>query len=420
MENIGIYYESTKQVYNQIIDWVMEQENPPVPFRKKITHLLIGISVVIFMLSLIPILPSILVFAGSHLDWEIRSFSLNQSTIWTYALAWLLSTIFTFIMMLLTIWLDRIINLVTKQKKGKAPQTLSSEQLTFIFAYEAYKELKIFFVSNFDQHVEKALSSLWEMQSPYNQIFEGSFGKRLPGRDIKRLNYHQGEGLRLTSPYLGLSGQISVAREFLQTFEKFPWFHIDDVTKARLQAIITFQEKIGIRLEKREDLPAVLSILENLSKFFYAFLPEHQANLESTDIEALQIEGTKCLDKFVQDVNKLIDYPYQKQSLESEHPAPKESAFQKVQSFYFNNVFFRFTIWLISLLVITSSLVLLVSYFIHKLDINIMVSTIIIASVTGAAALSVFRAKSIKTEQVSKKDKDLDKHQDITEIVSEI
>jgi hypothetical protein len=327
MENIEIYFESIRQVYNQILDWEKERINRTEPFKQKVTNFLVISSLFIFILSLIPIIPSLFVFTGSRFSWTVLGFHLNQATILTYALAWLISAFFTLLLLFLNIWVDSNINPISNKEKEKAPQSLSSEQLTFILVYQAYKELKIFFVSHIDQNIDKALTSLRNLQRAKVATFtEDDFDLRhLPPeiryREMERYSHTQSFRIRSTKNRSSLTRQIFIAQEFLQTFEKYSWFHIDDLTKARLQALISFQKKILVRLKKREDLPAVLNVLENLSKFLFAFLPEHQTNLNSDELKALQAEGIDCLDKLVDDVTKLIDYPSEQRPDKLEQPS---------------------------------------------------------------------------------------------------
>jgi hypothetical protein len=302
------------------------------------------------------------------------------------------------LILLFNLWLDGKINPPKEGADEKAPQTLSSEQSSFISVYQAYIELKIFFVSHIDQHIVQALSSLKGLrQAPVeldfrNELDFGSLPPDIRYREIERYRHVQGSNSRPLYRST-LTRQISVAREFLKTFEKYSWFHIDDLTKARLQALISFQKKIIIRLRKREDLPAVLGVLENLSKFLYAFLPEHQTNMNTDEINALHAEGVICLDAFVEDINKLIDYPPEQHQEKVNHSVERLNFKQKIQVLYFGNIFFRFIVWLFLLLAITTGLVYVANLKITNLDMNIMVSTIIVASVTGATALAVIGAK---------------------------
>jgi hypothetical protein len=352
MENIEIYFESIKQVYNQILEWKKERENRPEPLRQKITNFLSVSLLILFILSLLPIIPSLFVFLGSRFSWVIFNFHLNQATIWTYVLAWLISSVSMLMLFLYSLWLDSSINPPVSKEKLKPPQTLSSEQLTFIFAYQACKELKIFFVSHIDQHIEKALDSLSELQRSTNDIgldvdFYEMYRYAPPEirmREMEMRMYNERHYLQNTRyrtyTRSSLSSQISVAREFLKTFEKYSWFH-----------------------------------------------------------NQLQDEGIKCLDRFVEDVNKLIDYPQKQRPELADHPVEKLTLAKKIQVMYFNNVFFRFIVWLLMLLAITSGLVYIASSKIPTLDINIMVSTVIATSVTGATALAVIGTKPKKTVQ---------------------
>lgn len=411
MENIEIYFESIRQVYNQILEWRKERENRPEPLWRRVVDFFTNISLGIFVLSLIPIIPGLVVFLGSRFNWVIFNFQLNQANIWTYVLAWLISIAVSVFFIILSFGLDTSTKPTSNQDNLNPPQTLSSEQLTFIFVYQAYKELKIFFVSHVDQHIEKALDSLGELQRNPSRInldpdFDGVYRHASPEEmrmRVERELYAERRSIR----YFGyrnetrssLSNQINITREFLKTFEKYSWFHLDDSTKARLQALISFQRKTLVRLRKREDLPAVLSVLENLSRFFYAFLPEHQTNMSAEDLNILQSEGIKCLDKFVEDVGKLIDYPPQQRQQTIKRPAENLSPWQKIQLLYYNNAFFSFAVWLLILLAITSGFVYVASLKITSLDVNIMVSTVIATSVTGAAALAAIGTKAKKSKQ---------------------
>jgi hypothetical protein len=303
----------------------------------------------------------------------------------------------------------------------KAPQTLSPEQSTFIFVYQAYKELKIFFVSHIDQHIERALTSLRRLrQSPVeiglgDELVFGNLPPEIRYQEMERYRAVQGARSRSIRNRSTLTRQISIAQEFLKTFEKYSWFHIDDLTKARLQALISFQRKILIRLRKREDLPAVLSVLENLSKFLYAFLPEHKTNMNTEELDALHAEGVKCLDAFVEDVNKLIEYPPERHPEKISHHDERLTFIQKIQVLYFGNIFFRFIVWLLLLLAITTSLVFAATLKIANLDMNIMVSTVIAASVTGATALAVIAARPQKAVRELQK-KSVQKLQDVIDV----
>lgn len=188
---------------------------------------------------------------------------------------------------------------------------------------------------------------------------------------------------------------------------------MDAATKSVLQALISFPAKIYYRLLEKEELPTVLSILENLSKFIYAYLPEHQTYMEPEVLQKLQNDGRKALDSFVQQINDLA--PYQPVVEKGEkRPKPEIPPFgfkKKLSMFYADNVFFRFTLWFIIILLLTSGIVYLVNQRVAQLDINVMVSMVIGASATGAAALAAFTPKASK-EKVEQEDQRNESNED--------
>jgi hypothetical protein len=198
-------------------------------------------------------------------------------------------------------------------------------------------------------------------------------------------------------PATSFPRQVSIAREFLLTFEKYTWFQLDNTTKSNLQALISFLDKILPRLRQREDLPVVLSVLKNLSKFTYAYLPEHKTNLDSEALEKLLAEGTECLKRFVQEVNGLTHYSPEPEQIETDIPQPTWR--EKLQGFYYRNVFFRFTLWFILILILTTGAALFTNQFIAKLSPDTMATLIIGSSVAGAAGLARFLPRDSKSEQ---------------------
>ncbi len=135
MNNIELYYESLNQVYKRILEKVSSND----PLLVKISNYFLGFSIIIFIISLVPILPSVLVFLGSKYNWVLFSYELNQSSIWTYAIAWISFTLLTIPLIPISISLQTKAENRTRKKEKESTQSLSSDQIAFIHAYEAYK-----------------------------------------------------------------------------------------------------------------------------------------------------------------------------------------------------------------------------------------------------------------------------------------
>jgi len=259
MQDIDIYYESIKQVYSQIKSALERKQ----PMREKLADWFVGVSAAVFLISLIPILPILVVFAGSIFGLILGPISLQQVSLGEFVIFWISFSIITLAILALALWINAKVDSAGK-KSRKPSQTLSPEQLTFITVYEAYKELKIYFVSHIDQHVENSLMALRQIiQSTRQQIMieeiirEEHLGPAEAER-AKRLYSTEHPSAVFTEP-TSLSKQVAIAQEFLKAFEKYAWLQIDQSTKLTLQALISFPDKVFWRLSKREDLPSVLT-----------------------------------------------------------------------------------------------------------------------------------------------------------------
>lgn len=405
MQNIDIYYESIRQVYEQIVKWPERKQ----PLHEKIIDGIVGIIGVLFVLSTIPVLPILFIVVGSQVGLSLGAFSVTGATLETFLIVWGVAFVAGLSLFAFILWVNAKIDSLAKKPAGP-PQTLSPEQLTFIAIYEAYKELKIFFVSHVEQHVHNSFTALrqalvshrdYRAYMMYRELSERESIQRRRATEMAIADNEDEVELFLPldpttynrkrlSP--SFPRQVEIARTFLRTFEKYAWFQLDSDTKATLQALISFSEKIPYRLKQKEDLPAVLSILENLSKFTYAYLPEHKTYMEPTVLERLQAEGAKCLHQFAKEVNDLTPYsPPEKQKESKRELSP--TMLERLRSIFYGNVFFRFTVWFVLVLALTTGAVFIINQR-ATLSPDTMATLVIGTSVASAAVLAGFLPRS--------------------------
>ena len=415
MQNICQYYESLQKVYDQIESW---PEYKP-SFHERFVGWLVGIAIVLFALSIIPLLPALLVFIGGQTGLVIGPIDLSIATFELGLGVWGAALVVTGAILGLMILINNKVDSAVDEPKGP-PQKLSPEQLTFVAVYESYNELRIFLLTPFEQHVNNSLQALRRLVSHrtlwraspsalgpnviFRETFDADFREELDADSHNQeLMYREmyPRGYRsFRETISSFASQVSVAQSFLNTFEKYAWFQLDTETKSVLQALISFSSQVYYRLLEKQDLPTVLSILESLSKFIYAYLPEHQTSMEPEVLEKLQDDGRKALDSFVQQVNNLAPY---RPVVEKEEKRPKQELppgfYRRLSKLYAENVFLRFTRWFIFILLLTSAIVYLVNLWI-QLDINSMV-IMVIGTSTTVAAIAVFTPKysKEKTEQ---------------------
>jgi hypothetical protein len=386
MNDIDIYYESIKQVFEQINNW----EKPKPPLLERIVDGILTFAVVLFITSLIPIIPILCVIIGGYLDLSLFTITFKNASIIDLIKIWGGLVVITLLFMALWIWINAKVDSIGKDPV-RPPQILSPEQLTFIAVYESYKELKIFFVSHIEQHVDNSYKALRRVLPIHNSMYSEILIRR---RELLTIDENYFMKTSSTGEFKyrwedsQLSTQIRVASSFFNTFEKYAWFQLDSHTKSILQALISFTEKIPSRLIDKQDLPRVLSVLENYSKFIYAYLPEHNTYMDKTELNDLQTEGAQCLDMFTLQINELTTYTKKEPPNDIQHENVP-SIWGKIKGKFYENVFFRFSIWFLLIMVLTSCAVIVINQQL-SLSPDTMATVIIGTSVASAAALAGF------------------------------
>lgn len=381
MQNIDIYYESLKQVNDQIMQWKERQEEKKPNLANRLVNALWATTLTIFIISVVPILPALLAYFASKLGFVLSSLDLSQPTLQNFLKVWIILAALSGLLFFLV---DKLNDVLEKNKRTKIeekpPQSLSPEQYTFITIYQAYKELKVFFIGHFEQHINNSLESLQRLLESSSRGFYSPYEEAMYFRfEEERYYFDRTIGA-------GLMDQIAIARRFMRVFEQYDWFTLDTKTKSTLQALISFPEKILNRVENREELPAVLEILENLSKFIYAFLPEHKTYMDEDKLKTLHSQGSESLSRFVERTNNMTSYQRPQKEFKAKDRLSPRTLKEKIFDLY-ENIFFRFAVWFITLLILTSTMVFAASRIL-TLSPDTMTTVIIGTSVGGAAALA--------------------------------
>src|SRR5215203_1696415 len=87
MNNIDIYYESIKQVFEQIENW----KKPKPPLRERVVDAILGSAIFLFIVTLIPIVPAAFVFIGGIFDLHLFTIHLKGATILNFVIIWVAS-----------------------------------------------------------------------------------------------------------------------------------------------------------------------------------------------------------------------------------------------------------------------------------------------------------------------------------------
>jgi hypothetical protein len=398
--DLDIYYESLKRVYDELEQW---KKPGPRPIQR-VTDWLLGGALVLTGLSVIPVIPAILMFSARTIPIRLGPVDTTSGSFNSFSNLWLALFITTIPLALLFNWInDRIDHRYAAS--DRPPHRLSADQITFVRIYQSYKELKVHLVSHVDKHLEIAYAAARNELTGMGYAFAMQRAAALdqlqdapPSRlDLEATDAGAGPIAPSVlfpfgrSPHtLGsLSLQVRAAIEFIGTFSKYRWFELNEETRSALSALISLSSKVLFRLRDGRELPAVLNLLENLSSFLYAFLPEHEVHMEAGKLAQLRAQGKESLRTFVSQVTQLSDYlGAPPQEVETETGVMSRLR-QRALTLYRNFVVIRFAFWLLVLLLLTSAGVAVID---QMLDISpdAIASIIIGTSVVGAAALAVF------------------------------
>jgi hypothetical protein len=250
MQNIDIYYESIKQVYEQIVNWPRRKPPP----HERVIDSVLGVVGVFFALSTIPILPALITFIGDQVGLVIGPINLKGAGITTFLLVWGIAFLSGLVSFLIMLWINDKVDSLADKPAGP-PQTLSPEQVTFIAIYEAYKELKVFFVSHVEQHVRNSLTALrralvsdadyrryYGLYRDYPEVERRRIARV---RALEELDEDAFVSVVDTSVFEhdtltpSFPRQVAIARSFLQTFSKYAWFQLDLDTNITFERTLT-------------------------------------------------------------------------------------------------------------------------------------------------------------------------------------
>ena len=73
MENVDIYYESLREIYDEMVEW----KPPGEPKGNRVLNWIVGFLVVFLLSSIIPVTPLALVYLASRFHWTVRGYGLT-------------------------------------------------------------------------------------------------------------------------------------------------------------------------------------------------------------------------------------------------------------------------------------------------------------------------------------------------------
>ncbi|TLN12114.1 hypothetical protein FDZ71_08930 [bacterium] len=378
MSDIDIYYKSIRRLY----DDEAKQLDAEATARAKprASEWAQNASIGLVVLCVIPVVPFALLWALVKLSVSVRSVPL-AFTPWSFLLFWVLCLGVSALLLAFVSWIDGRLDRDNRDSVAKRKFSLSAEQQSFLFAYEAYEELRTFFVSHIDVHVDECLDALSRLL-PDTLLGPRPWQVAVP--DIEMWYATPWSARYRASSF---EDQVRVARGFLRTFDRSSLLGVDDDTRQTLQAIVEFPSKVRDRLNRREDLPAVLKVLENLVHFMFAFLPEHETHLTKVELESLRADGRDRLARFVAEVGSMTAFKDEESVGDANEERTTKNWRAKIGESGYIGIVGRFAAWFVAVFALTSAAVYL-AHFRLSLTPDAMATLVIGTSVAGAATLT--------------------------------
>lgn len=383
MEHIDEYYRSLKKIYDYLVDW----KEPPT-LRGRISGLFMWLALAsgLFLLfTLIPVLPIMLSIALPRLGKGLNPTTLLGIYLDPSMQYWLLCLIGS----VTGVTMPAVIYNRVKPPPSKPEYSLSPDQVSFVLLYTAFEELRLYLIDNLTEHVDKATRAVerllrWPLYA-YRRLRREA---RIRGPYISAQDLPPDILIPEETPYPlptpAMANQVQITSSFLQTYERYHWFRMEEQTVATLQALTSFRSKIYTRLVAKQDLPRIKILLEHLARWVYSYLPELEASRTPQQLQALRQAGDRELTHFTEEMDSLTEYEFPAEPVRE--PTRTPSILRRIMMS--ESSLARFLVCFVVILILTSALSF-VAVQVFGVQRQAAVTMTISTSVVGAATLAV-------------------------------
>ncbi|MGH7240257.1 MAG: hypothetical protein ACREHG_09390, partial [Candidatus Saccharimonadales bacterium] len=353
------------------------------------------------ILSVVPIIPALLiwaVYAVEKHDKEIFGFILPEANLALFFEMWLVMSV---IVPISTYILNKLNSAFSVTRVTRPKYTLSADQLSFMAIFYCVKELKSYFVSYVDEHVENAQRSLRAAISDRTSYVFGGAEFTASVGNIEEMHHPENPGNGISEEFEkfpvfnhitgfpSLPEVVRVANEFSNTLAKYRWFSFDRSMRKQVESFINIKNKLLNRLVLRKDLADVLKALNAMAGYIYAYLPEHAAHKGLREQNELDQYGRECFSAYMGVIETLPYVEEEKQKRVTKIEEKKNKIIEKISRSYRDYLAIRFVSWFLTMIVLSSVIayLFLEIFFITP---DTMALIVIGSSITAAAALAAF------------------------------
>jgi len=352
---------------------------------------LLFISVLLFIFSIVPLVPLLLaraipkLYGATVFVYRRYNFPLNSLWFW-----WLLSAV------LFGLVFFAVSGRRNKWREERRRRSLPTPQMRFAFCYAIVSELKKYQTNKFEQHLESCMRYWPELMSCICELFYSPFllPHQLLAPEVKAsatLTAEAPETPTILVPFSHL--------HFLE--RRFSWFRMEPGTSAIVTSIESLPGKLLGRLKDKKDLAQVRECLSDLSAYLYTLIPDTSAALEETENKVALTFQENCLRTLSLRLRALPEYTSEPE-VHSERQSPLKwlgTSLESVSRLFSNqSMLICFLSWYVLCLIFVLFPFRVAYYFLPQLPLDsVVISTLIGAPLAGAvSATAMSRSKDTK------------------------
>ena len=149
LPSVNVYYASLRTVYDAAVESYDRSRR-----SERISSLTASAMMWLAGLTVFPVLPLALTYLADRYSIAVLSFQVRFA-FGPFVVVWLITVVVVAAVIALLVLVESVLLPQTLWDSSTSP--VSGEQLSFLAAYEANEQLKVYFVSHIDAHVDNCL-----------------------------------------------------------------------------------------------------------------------------------------------------------------------------------------------------------------------------------------------------------------------
>jgi hypothetical protein len=270
-EEIDLYYEAIVGLKDKLDQWGAERGRQRT-WTRRIASWISNATLIAFVLNVVPVIPVAVTALLPRTTIGLLTF--GGSDLGAFVTTWIILAGLSAAVGFMADGLESRLS----GAKTEPPGELSAEQMTFLCAYGAAKELDLFLASGVEDHHRTALHNTRELiLGPvwfFSDHSRTEVWMDLGGAD----NLREGHSLvRHPDSFMvqpSLPGRIQMLRSVAEVAKTEGWLELTPRAERRVRGLGALPRRLLPRVELKEDLGQCRDVLRYIAEFSFEFLPD--------------------------------------------------------------------------------------------------------------------------------------------------